>query len=181
MHSPESMITQTQDWLERLVIGENLCPFAHREFARATIRYEATESADEHVIYDTICNEILKLDQEPAISTTLLLLPAYQDFASFLSIVGMAEHMLVTHGWQHRYQFAHFHPDYVFSNADPDDPANYTNRSPVAILHFLRSEHMTKVLERYPDPENIPVRNVARLRELGIEGILTILNKGAAS
>ncbi|WP_113907332.1 DUF1415 domain-containing protein [Aliidiomarina celeris] len=167
MSAESSMISQTQLWLERLVIGLNLCPFAHREFAQQRIRFTVDNSADDNAVYDRFCTEIGYLMAHPDTSTTLIIWPTVATFESFLNRVGLAEQILNTHGWATEFQLAHFHPNYCFADSEEQDPANYTNRSPWPLLHILRSEQMEKVLARYPKPEQIPLNNIELMRKLG--------------
>jgi len=65
-------------------------------------------------------------------------------------------------------QLVGFHPDYCFAGVEETDPANYTNRSPYPMFHLIRQDELAAALESWPDPESIPRRNVALLRELGL-------------
>lgn len=177
MTAVQTMIEETQHWLKLLVIDHNLCPFAHKEYARNRIHYACMSEHDENAYYDSVINEVERLISTPSISTSLLLWPAVESFEGFLSLVGMAEQILVSHGWQQHFQLAHFHPNYCFADAPADDPANYTNRSPYPMLHLLRVDDMERVLAKYPTPENIPTRNIDHVRALGSEQLKDILNR----
>lgn len=157
----------TKRWLKRLVIDHNLCPFAHKEFARNRIHYAYQAEHTDEAYYDNIVHEVQRLINHPHISTSLLIWPKAKDFDGFLSLVGMAEQALRSHNWHHDFQLAHFHPDYCFADTTQDDPSNYTNRSPFPMLHLLRADHMARVLEKYPNPEDIPERNIRYTLDMG--------------
>ena len=100
----------------------------------------------------------------------------YSDFDDFLDLVAIADDLLIAQAYEGVYQLASFHPDYCFAEASPDDAANYTNRSPYPILHLIREASIEQVLNHYPEPENIPLRNIALTRELGSNYLQALLN-----
>ncbi len=171
----QAMIEETQRWLKLLVIDQNLCPFAHKEHAQNLIHYAYNTKHNDNAYYDSVVTEVERLITNPEISTTLLLWPEVESFESFLSLVGMAEQILVSHKWHHNFQLAHFHPHYCFLDAEPDALENYTNRSPYPMLHILRSDHMARVLNKYPNPEQIPLRNIAHVQAMGVEQLMALL------
>lgn len=174
-------IEATQRWLEWLVIGQNLCPFSHKEFARKRIHYAYQADHSDNAYYDSLILEVKRLIEQPEISTSLLIWPNAKDFEGFLSLIGMAEQVLQSHGWHHHFQLAHFHPEYCFADTSEDDPSNYTNRSPVPMLHLLRVDQVARVLEKYPHPESIPERNIRHTLAMGkekLEQLLVTCKKG---
>ncbi|RTE86882.1 MULTISPECIES: DUF1415 domain-containing protein [Gammaproteobacteria] len=170
-------IEKTERWLEHWVIKENLCPFAHKEWAKKTIRYEVLKTTDDGEVFDHFLHELQYLKDNPSIATTLIIWPNCNDFDDFLGRVAMLEMALQTHRLDATFQLAHFHPNYTFEGAQSSDAENYTNRSPYPMLHILRSEDMEKVLSRYPNPESIPENNIARMNEIGEERLKAILSK----
>lgn len=117
---------------------------------------------------ESLIIEAEHLDSQPETETTLIIFSeAYQDFDDFLDMLALAEDVLIEQGYEGIYQLASFHPDYCFADADIQDPANYTNRSPYPMLHLIREASIEQVLENYPDPEQIPERNMRITRELG--------------
>lgn len=118
---------------------------------------------------ESMMNELRFLDQNESIETTLLIFPhQYADFESYLDLVDLSEALLEEQGYEGIYQVASFHPDYCFSGSEETDPANYTNRSPYPMLHLLREDSVTRVLEHYEDPEGIPERNIAFAKKKGL-------------
>lgn len=110
------------------------------------------------------------MDVHTETETTLLIFPeSLRNFQEYLNFLKRAEAFLVSKGYEGRYQLASFHPDYVFANASADDAANYTNRSPYPMLHVLREKGISKALVNFPQPGNIPERNMAYARKKGLE------------
>lgn len=176
MHETQA-IEATQQWLKLFVIGHNLCPFAHKEFARKRIHYAFQPEHCDSAYYDHVVHEIERLIEQPHISTSLLIWPMATCFEEFLSLVGMAEHIIQTHGWHHSFQLAHFHPNYCFAETSADDASNYTNRSPFPMLHLLRVDDMAGVLAKYPNPESIPERNIRYTIAMGSEKLKELLKQ----
>jgi uncharacterized protein len=175
MVTSEQIVSQTQKWISDVVIGCNFCPFAARELKRGTIHYQVETSALPEACLEAFLLECRRLDEDPAIETTLLIFPnAYMDFDEYLNLVEMAEQLLETADYAGVYQVAGFHPDYRFADAPADDPANYTNRSLYPMLHLLREESMDQALAKYLDPESIPERNVAFARNKGLVYMKTL-------
>ncbi len=160
-------------WLERAVIGLNLCPFAKGVHVKDQIRYFVSEAATTDALLDDLERE-LKLLTEAApeeIETTLLITPEMlTDFDDFLDFLDLAEVVLRTQGLTGVLQVASFHPDYVFADAEEDDVANCTNRAPYPTLHLLRESSLAKATDAFPDAADIYQRNIETLRELGTEG-----------
>ncbi|MFP4263668.1 MAG: DUF1415 domain-containing protein [Halomonas sp.] len=166
--SPLDPLAATRQWVETFVVARNVCPFAGREVERDSIRYVAVDAQAWEPALLALVDECERLDRTPAIETTLLVLtPGLEAFDDYLDFLGVAEALLADQGYEGIYQLASFHPDYVFADAEPDDPANFTNRSPFPMLHLLREAGLERALAHYPDPEAIPERNMAALRELG--------------
>nr|WP_298249773.1 DUF1415 domain-containing protein [uncultured Halomonas sp.] len=169
-------LAATRQWVETFVVPRNICPFAGREVARDTIRYVAVDAGDWERALLALVAECERLDETPAIETTLLVLaPGLEAFEDYLDFLEVAEALLVDQGYEGTYQLASFHPDYCFADAEPEDPANFTNRSPSPMLHLLREAGLEQALAHYPDPEAIPERNMAALREEGHDALDTAL------
>lgn len=169
-------LAATRQWVETFVVARNVCPFAGREVARDTIRYVILDAGDWEQALLTLVAECERLDETPAIETTLLVLtPGLEAFDDYLDFLEVAEALLADQGYEGTYQLASFHPDYCFADAAPEDPANFTNRSPFPMLHLLREAGLERALSHYPDPEAIPERNIAALRDVGHEALAQAL------
>ncbi len=166
-------IAQTRRWLERAVIGLNLCPFAKAVHAKGQVRYVLSDAADPRDLLSQLGEELLFLrDAAPAeVDTTLIVHPrVLQDFLDYNDFLDEADALVAQLGLEGTLQVASFHPDYRFAGTGPDDVTNFTNRAPYPTLHLLREDSVTRAVEAYPEPDSIIERNQARLRALGIEG-----------
>lgn len=175
----QHIISATQKWLTSFIIEYNICPFAHREQQRNSIRYQVASSGQLESTLETLIEECIYLDEHTEAETTLLILPkGFSNFEDYLDMLAMAEQLLLLQGYEGVYQLASFHPDYRFGDNGSDteiDPANYTNRSPYPMLHIIREESLERALSHYPDPENIPVRNIKLTREMGLKNLQQLL------
>ncbi len=164
-----TIIAQTTNWIKSVVIGCNFCPFAAKAVQLKSIRYVVLPDATTESALESFFDELRFLDQTKNIETTLLIFPNnFLDFEEYLDLVTLAEHLSRDHDYEGIYQVASFHPDYCFQDANPDDPANYTNRSIYPMLHLLREDSITNAIEHYPDPEGIPQRNIDFARKKGL-------------
>lgn len=165
-----TVITQTANWIKSVVIGCNFCPFAAKAVQLKSIRYVVLPDATMEGALALFFEELRFLDNTETIETTLLIFPDnFADFEEYLDLVTLAEHLSRDHDYDGVYQVASFHPDYCFEDADPLDPANYTNRSIYPMLHLLREDSITRAIEHYPDPEGIPQRNIDFARSKGLK------------
>jgi len=172
-----NIINATRCWVEQVIIGQNFCPFAKREFISNRIHFQLSHAQDHEACLHDLINECLRLDQDADIETTLLTFACCMtDFDDFLDLIALANALLQDQGYEGTYQLAHFHPDYCFADSDNDDPANYTNRSPWPTLHLIREASLEKVLKNYPHPEQIPENNISRARETGLEKMRAMLS-----
>ncbi|SEM04339.1 DUF1415 domain-containing protein [Halomonas daqiaonensis] len=169
--SPDPLAA-TRAWVETFVVARDVCPFAGREVARDTIRYVAVSAHDREAALLALFDECRHLDETPEVETTLLVLTeGLEDFDDYLDLLDIAEALLAEQGYEGTYQLASFHPNYVFADAAPEDPANFTNRSPLPMWHLLREAGLERALAHHPDPEGIPERNIAALRKVGHEAL----------
>ena len=166
----QNVIDRTQCWIKTIIVEHNFCPFAKRELERGSIRYKVEHISDLESALKALINECVHLDNNDASETSLLIFAeGFQDFESYLELVELGEGLIVDQGYEGVYQFASFHPDYCFADAEQDDAANYTNRSPYPMLHLIREASVERVLKNYPEPEKIPERNIEQARKLGLE------------
>ncbi|MCB1957491.1 MAG: DUF1415 domain-containing protein [Rhodocyclaceae bacterium] len=156
-------------WLDEVVIGLNLCPFAAGPRRKDQIRIAVCHPSDENDLTETLVEELdhLAATDPKVLETTLLAVEGLlSDFDDYRRFVDFAEVLVLQYGWEGVFQVASFHPDYQFADTEPDDPGNLTNRSPCPILHLIREESLARVLARYPDPDAIPATNIRRVSEL---------------
>ncbi|HUW39200.1 MAG TPA: DUF1415 domain-containing protein [Rhodocyclaceae bacterium] len=167
------VIAATRGWLERAVIGLNLCPFAKGVHVKGQIRYVVSRAQTDDALLVDLERELTFLvgASPEETDTTLLITPdVLTDFADFTGFLDLVEVVLRSHGLSGVLQVASFHPDYVFADAEPDDLANYTNRAPHPTLHLLREASLDRATSAFPDAADIYRRNIETLRALGLEG-----------
>lgn len=165
----EHIICQVQRWLEEVVIGLNLCPFAARPTKAGQVRFVVTEARDEEALLQDLQSELERLEStEPAeLETTLLIIPhMLGDFMDYNFYLNWVDQLIARRGWEGEFQVATFHPEYQFEGTDAQDAENLTNRSPYPILHLLREQSLENMLARYPDSDEIPDNNIRRMNRL---------------
>lgn len=160
----------TRNWLESVVIGLKLCPFAKREYDDNRVRFAVTDSATELHLLQTLESELQLLFGNETIETTLLIHPGVlDDFADYNQFLDLADRLLVQMNLEGVFQIASFHPDYQFEGTLPDDAENYTNRSPYPTLHILREKSLARAIDATPDIDQVPARNIKTMKSLGAE------------
>ncbi|OQK28468.1 hypothetical protein XM70_c11207 [Vibrio parahaemolyticus] len=163
---------QVEQWLNDVVIGLNLCPFAAKPQRNKQIKIFVSEATQEEALLEDILLQLIELSTtEPEkLETTLVVVPnMLQDFWDYNFCIDWVEGLIKQKDWEGIFQVATFHPDYCFGGTAPEDDENLTNRSPYPIFHLIREESMEKVLKHYPDPESIPDTNIARVSALSEE------------
>ena len=160
-------------WLERAVIGLNLCPFAKGVHAKGQIHYAVSAATDAEALAQDLRRELADLAAAPAEvrDTTLLMAPdCLQDFLEFNDFLGVAEDVLEELDLDGTLQIASFHPQFQFAGTDAGDVTNCTNRAPYPTLHLLREDSIDRAVQAYPEAEAIYERNMEVLEQLGMPG-----------
>ena len=179
MKDKQQIIETTKLWLERFVIGLNLCPFAKHPFRNEKIRYIVFEGDNLEKLTETWLKEANELaETTPSVlETTLIILPEVLDeFEEYLDFVEMAEFILAEVDLEGVIQIASFHPDYQFDETEPTDVENYTNRSPFPMLHLIREDSIMRAVEAYPEVGDIPDNNIDTMNKLGITRVKQMLD-----
>ena len=164
----QKIIKVVHHWVETLVVGLNLCPFAKRELINNRVRFTVTEATTEQQLLATLQAELELLNNDQSVETTLLIHPdVLQDFYDYNEFLDYADGLLIQMELDGVYQIASFHPNYQFADTEPDDVENYSNRSPYPLLHLIREQSLERAIANYPDSDQIPQRNVELLKSLG--------------
>ena len=169
-------------WLERAVIGLNLCPFAKSVYQKAQVRIVVSDASTERALLEQLGEELALLRDTPAeaIDTTLLVHPqVLQDFLDYNDFLDDADGLVEAMDLAGELQVASFHPDYQFADTEPDDAGNLTNRAPYPVLHLLREASIDRAVAAYPQPDAIIARNIATMQDLGLEGFRALLSDDA--
>ncbi|MEH6446428.1 MAG: DUF1415 domain-containing protein [Oceanospirillaceae bacterium] len=176
----QQQLESSQQWVEKIVVGLNLCPFAKPVIKANGLRYALTQSVvrDELIAFFLAELELISNANELTIATSLVIYPnALGDFYDYLDFVAQCEELLAQAGLNAEFQIASFHPDYQFAGVSEDDVSHWTNRSPFPMLHLIREAQMSRVLANHPNPDSIPERNIELLREMGKKAILQLTAK----
>ena len=171
--SDAEVIADTRRWLERAVIGLNLCPFAKAVAVKQQIRWVVSRATTEDELVAALAVELRYLaEADPErVETTLLMHPlVLRDFRDYNDFLSRADATVAGLELEGVLQVASFHPDYQFAGSDTDDIENYSNRSPYPTLHLLREDSVTRAVETLPDAARIYETNMETLRRLGHEG-----------
>jgi uncharacterized protein len=169
----DEIIAATRRWLERSVIGLNLCPFAESVYRADRVRFRVSEQTSASGLLDELRSELIALHAaEPSrCETTLLIHPGVlEDFVEYNDFLEVAEAAVDELGLEGELQVASFHPQYRFAGTQSEDIENYTNRSPFPMLHLLREASIERAVAAVPDTDEIYRRNIRTLRNLGHAG-----------
>jgi uncharacterized protein len=173
IRDPVQVVADTRRWVERAVIGLNLCPFAKAVQAKGLVHYVPSNSdsfADVMQALEAEAAELVAMPPE-ARDTTLLVLPnGFDEFLLFQQLVAEGERRLARLGLEGTLQLAHFHPQFRFAEGDDADAGHYSNRSPYPTLHLLREASIDRAVAAFPDAQAIFGANIEKLRTLGRQG-----------
>jgi hypothetical protein len=169
----DAIVGATRRWLERAVIGLNLCPFAKAVYVKEQVRYVVSPARTPEELLETLMNELQDLaDTDPEKTDTTLLIHPFvlNDFVDFNEFLDVADAAVEDMRLDGELQVASFHPDYQFADTDGADITNYTNRAPYPILHLLREDSIDRAVAAFPDAADIFEKNIETMEKLGLEG-----------
>ena len=171
--SEAQALAETRAWVDRAVIGLNLCPFAKAPQVKGQVRYVVSGATDPAALLSDLIDELEKLAETnpDKIETTLLIHPqVLGDFAEYCDFVAVAEDTVAELNLEGILQVASFHPDYQFDGTEPDDIENATNRSPYPTLHLIREASIDRAVAAFPQAEAIFEVNIETMQKLGPDG-----------
>jgi uncharacterized protein len=174
----EEIIHQVRNWLGKIVIGLNLCPFAKAPFNKGQVQFIVSYADNDDALVQALSDALNQLAETPVsvTETTVLIIPNYlQSFDDYNQFLDLADDVIVANELEGILQVASFHPAYQFADTDANAAENYSNRSPFPLLHLLREESVGKALESEQGADDIVERNIATLNALGVEKILALL------
>lgn len=177
--APEDPLAATRRWLERAVIGLNLCPFAKAVHIKDQVRFVLSDATTPAALLQILGVELLRLRDTPGerLDTTLLVHPqVLGDFLDYNDFLDDADALVAALALDGVLQVASFHPDYRFAGSAADDVGNFSNRAPYPTLHLLREDSVTRAVAAFPHPDAIVERNLGTLRALGVEGWRRLLS-----
>lgn len=166
-----------EEWLDNVVIGLNLCPFAHQPRKNKQIRFKVSSALTPEVLVADLFDELTFMAQSDAneVVTSLLIVPDmllnFSDYNEFLDI---ADGLIIDNNWEGVFQIASFHPDYCFAETESDSVENLTNRAPYPIFHVIREEGLAEALKSMAAPDEVYKRNIKTMQNLTQEQIHTL-------
>jgi len=169
---------KTLGWVKDFVVGLNLCPFARPLLASDALRVTVCEDTEDEGVAAALLDEIQLIQKasESEVATTLIVFPnVLQRFDDYLTFLDGAQQLLEEMDLLGVLQLASFHPDYQFAGEPLDAASHFSNRAPFPMIHLLREDMVTRALETYPNPEQIPERNIQKLEDLGRERLQQML------
>jgi hypothetical protein len=170
------IIQRTKDWVDTVVIGLNLCPFAKREIDDKRVHFCVSNAHNPQRLLASLHAELVRLEKHKSIETTLLIHPhTLQDFSHYNEYLDLFDALISDMQLEGIYQIASFHPQYRFAGTRSEDVENYTNRSPYPMLHLIREQSLAHAVATYPEINSIPKRNIDLLRSLGFDKIQALI------
>lgn len=171
-------VLATKEWLDEIIIGLNICPFAKKEFVNNTIHYHLSKTDQVKAALHEFIEQCRYLQAHDELETTLIIYSSgFRGFERYLDLIEYANDLLVDSGFEGIFQIASMHPEYCFDGEDYDDASNFTNRSPYPILHIIREASMSRVLAVYNEPEKIPENNIKLAHEKGANFFQQVLSR----
>ena len=167
------MVQDTLRWLERAVIGLNLCPFAKAVYVKGQVHCTVSQASNLEALRDDLLQALKDLvahEPDERDTTLLIIQNLLQDFVDYNDFLNVADDCLLALDLEGEIQIASFHPQYQFAGTDEDDITNFTNRSPYPTLHLIREASIDRAVAAFPDAEDIFEANMATMNQLGLQG-----------
>lgn len=163
----QKVVDETKEWIKNVVIKHEFCPFAARPYFSQEIDYQIITKKDLPKFSKHFLKELHSLNQSIKPETTLLIFPdSVEEFYVYLDLLEDTQDLLIEHDYEGIFQLASFHPLYQFAGTTIEDVTNKTNRSPYPIIQILREDSISRALKNYPNPEQIPQRNMIKAKEI---------------
>ena len=169
----DEVVSSTRRWLEKSVIGLNLCPFAEAAYRADRVRFFVSEQRSASGLLAELRLELNGLHEADPLrcETALLIHPwTLNDFLEYNDFLDVCDATVGELGLEGELQVASFHPHYQFAGTQSEDIENYTNRSPYPMLHLLREASVERAIAAVGDTDEIYRRNIRTLRDLGHAG-----------
>ena len=167
------VVEDTRRWVQRAVIGLNLCPFAKAVEVKGQVHYTVSHSLGFKDLLAELKSELKALEAlaDTVRDTTLFIVPdGLADFLEFNDFVAQANRLVAKMGLEGIFQIASLHPHYQFADSAPNDITNFTNRSPYPTLHLLREASIDRAVKAFPHAETIFQFNQRTMERIGLEG-----------
>jgi len=166
--------TDTRKWIEKIVIGLGLCPFAAKVYFDKRIRFTTQSVMDADALFGSFKKEIQHIIDGDCDTSIIMLSDGPEQFQDYLDLLDVFTEMIKNKSLNEEVQLAKFHPKFQFENTHKSDIENYTNRSPYPLIHILKVQDVADAIASHPDIKSVPVNNIKTLKELGLAGLLKL-------
>ena len=171
MQTESYYLVQTKRWIEKIVIGLNLCPFAKKPFFDGQISYKVNQEDQLVPLVNEVIEESMKLNSTTDFETSLIILPGisltFENFNDF--ILDLQE--LLDKDQEYQMKLIAFHPEFRYADSQPDETANATNRSPYPMIHILKKSSLEIAKNSQIDIPGLLINNKNRLSSMSWEEI----------
>lgn len=164
--SHETVEKAVRQWLDNVVIGLGLCPFAKPVVAAGKLEITVSEASDPDSLINDLERALARLTDDGPDTIVVAISNWLHDFADYNDFLDIADALIEAMALVGVIQIASFHPDYRFADEPADSISHYTNRAPYPLLHLLRESDVEQAIAQHPDPESIPARNIEKLESL---------------
>ena len=120
----DEIILATRRWLEKSVIGLNLCPFAEGPYRGNRVRFFVSEQRSASGLLEELHSELKSLEavDPQACETALLIHPwVLNDFIEYNDFLEVCDGVVAELGLEGTLQVASFHPQYQFADSQPGE------------------------------------------------------------
>lgn len=176
-YTDKEIIKYTLSWVEKFIIGHNICPFAKYSMAKKDFVIDVCHNKSPRKITKNIYSFFDPIAHDSNITNAFLILPRLHSFEALLDIKSIADDFFENIGWHHIAQLVVFHPEFRFADEDKDSKGNYVNRSPFPMLHFLKESAVEHAVKHYDDIEDIPKNNKRKLNKMEKQELKSLLKK----
>ena len=169
-------IESTQLWINKMVVGLGLCPFASKVMTQNEILFSATSSSDFKTLTTLLIQQAEHIlnDNNKESTAIIVIEKGLESFLDYLELIHQLEDYLEENKLAEDIQIASFHPEYQFAETKTTDITNYTNRSPYPLIHLLKCEDVTAAIESHPDIHSVPTDNIMKLKAMTLDSLAVV-------
>lgn len=134
------------DWIEKVVIGLNLCPFAKVPWENGEWDVLSFEGGDLKLARKFALEKTLEFTENKSSSAFLVFPEINLNFIKFYNFSALVEQDIKEAGLGGVIQCVTFHPEFRFEGENKNARGNYVNRSPLPLLHLLDEGALSAIL-----------------------------------